>query len=62
MSKTPQYVKDFDFKTAGKTVGKTRAYAAGGDVKAAVHKHEKVMHPGQPVTKLASGGKVKGKC
>lgn len=25
-------------------------------IKAAVHKHEKAMHPGQPMTKLARGG------
>ena len=30
--------------------------AAGGEVKAAVHKHEKNMHPGKPMTKLAKGG------
>ena len=28
-------------------------------VKAAVHKHEKAMHPGKPLTKLAKGGGVK---
>jgi hypothetical protein len=27
-------------------------------VTAAVHKHEKAMHPGKPVTKLAKGGKT----
>ena len=27
-------------------------------VKAAVHKHEKAKHPGQPLTKLAKGGKT----
>jgi hypothetical protein len=27
--------------------------------KAAVHKHEKAMHPGKPLTKMAAGGKVK---
>jgi hypothetical protein len=27
-------------------------------VKAAVHKHEKGMHPGKPLTKLAKGGKT----
>ena len=27
-------------------------------VKAAVHKHEKGMHPGKPLTKLARGGKT----
>lgn len=26
--------------------------------KSAVHKHEKAMHPGKPVTKLAKGGKT----
>lgn len=28
------------------------------DAKKAVHKHEKAMHPGQPLTKLAKGGKT----
>ena len=28
------------------------------DAKAAVHKHEKNMHKGQPMTKLAKGGKT----
>ena len=65
MSKTLKYVKDFDFNTAGKTAsmkcgGKAKdAYAAGGGVKAVVHKHEKAMHPGKPLTKLSSGGKIK---
>jgi hypothetical protein len=27
-------------------------------VKTAVHKHEKAMHKGEPLTKLAKGGKV----
>jgi hypothetical protein len=27
-------------------------------VKAAVHKHERGMHPGKPMTKLARGGKT----
>ena len=26
--------------------------------KKAVHKHEKAMHPGKPLTKLAKGGKT----
>lgn len=30
--------------------------AKGGDVKKAVHKHEKAMHPGKPLTKLKKGG------
>lgn len=28
------------------------------DAKAAVHKHEKRMHPGKKLTKLAKGGKT----
>jgi hypothetical protein len=28
-------------------------------VKKAVHKHEKAMHPGKPLTKLAKGGTPK---
>lgn len=28
------------------------------DAKTAVHKHEKNMHPGKPMTKLAKGGKT----
>lgn len=28
-------------------------------VKGAVHKHERSMHPGKPLTKLAKGGGVK---
>lgn len=28
-------------------------------VKTAVHKHEKAMHPGKPLTKLKSGGGIK---
>jgi len=27
-------------------------------IKAAVHKHERGMHPGKPMTKLARGGKT----
>jgi hypothetical protein len=27
-------------------------------VKAAVHKHERKLHPGKPMTKLAKGGKT----
>jgi hypothetical protein len=27
-------------------------------VKAAVHKHERGMHPGKPMTKLSKGGKT----
>jgi len=28
------------------------------NAKKAVHKHEKTMHPGKPLTKLAKGGKT----
>jgi hypothetical protein len=28
------------------------------DAKKAVHKHERAMHPGEPLTKLAKGGKT----
>lgn len=28
------------------------------DAKKAVHKHEKEMHPGKPMTKFAKGGKT----
>jgi hypothetical protein len=66
-----KYVKDFDFGPA-KTYVKGYArggscYAEGGRadvkqdkamIKAAVHKHEKGMHPGKPMTKLARGGSL----
>lgn len=59
------YVKEFDYGTKGKDG--TVKYAMGGGVhadiaadkkmvKAAVHKHEKAMHKGEPLTKLARGG------
>ena len=68
-------VKDFNFSSAGKTVGLCKGgmagkgYAKGGAVasdmkqdkkmvSAAVHKHEKALHKGEPLTKLAKGGKV----
>ena len=62
-----KYVKEFEFGgPSGKFV---KGYYRGGDVKAdaaqdkamvkaAVHKHERAMHPGKPVTKLANGGPV----
>jgi hypothetical protein len=70
MGKSLKYVKDFDFSSAGKTVGycgggMKKGYAEGGKadiaqdkamVKTAVHKHEKSMHTGEPLTKLAKGG------
>jgi hypothetical protein len=72
MGKTLKYVKDFDFSSAGKTVGycgggMKKGYAEGGKadiaqdkamIRTAVHKHEKSMHPGKPMTKLAKGGKM----
>ena len=36
--------------------GKMLKYAEGGEAKKAVHKHEKAMHPGKPMTKLNKGG------
>lgn len=74
MGKSLKYVKDFDFSSAGKTVGycgggmAKKGYAEGGKadiaqdkamIKTAVHKHEKAMHPGKPMTKLAKGGMMK---
>lgn len=71
MGKSLKYVKDFDFSSAGKAVGycgdgmAKKGYAEGGKadlaqdramVRTAVHKHEKAMHPGKPMTKLAKGG------
>jgi hypothetical protein len=71
MGKSLKYVSDFSFPSecgfsgsAGKTM--VKSYARGGKVsdmaqdkamvKAAVHKHEKAKHAGQPLTKLARGG------
>ena len=63
MGKSLKYAKDFDFSSAGKTVGMAMGgkacYAEGGKtdlaqdkamVKTAVHKHEKAMHPGKPIS------------
>ena len=36
----------------------SRPFAKGGSVKAAVHKHERAMHPGKPLTALKKGGVV----
>ena len=72
MSKSFKYVSEFEFPSeAGYTgsAGKTmvKGYARGGKadvaqdkamVKSAVHKHEKSMHKGEPLTKLAKGGKI----
>jgi hypothetical protein len=69
VGKNLKYVADFDFPSdcgfsgsAGKTM--VKGYARGGaatpaPVKAAVHKHERAMHAGQPPTKLAKGGMAK---
>lgn len=72
MGKSLKYVKDFDFSSAGKTVGycgggMKKGYAEGGKadlaqdkamVRTAVHKHEKAMHKGEPLTKLKAGGAI----
>lgn len=70
MSKSLKYVSDFQFPSecgfTGST-GKTmvKGYARGGHadvakdkamVTKAVHKHEKSMHKGEPLTKMAMGG------
>jgi hypothetical protein len=69
MGKNLKYVADFEFPSdcgfsgsSGKTM--VKGYARGGaatpaPVKAAVHKHERAMHAGQPPTKLAKGGMAK---
>ena len=73
MSKSLKYVSDFQFPSecgfTGST-GKTmvKGYARGGHadvakdkamVTKAVHKHEKSMHKGEPLTKMAQGGAMK---
>lgn len=70
MGKTLQYVKDFDFSPSNFCVGgAVKKYAKGGAVHEdvaqdkkmiakAVHKHEKVLHKGEPLTKLKKGGVV----
>jgi hypothetical protein len=64
------YVKDFDFGSASKAKGKpfarggcaTTALAKGGRVdpetREAVHKHERNMHPKEPLTPMKKGGKI----
>jgi hypothetical protein len=70
MGKSLKYVSEFTFPSdngysasAGKTM--VKGYARGGAadmkqdkamVKAAVQKHERAKHPGEPMTKLAKGG------
>jgi hypothetical protein len=48
------YVKEFKFAEGGKIDLKQDKAM----VKSAVHKHEKAMHKGEPLTKLKKGGKV----
>ena len=45
---------DYEIKKKGGRIASS--YAEGGKVKTAVHKHEKALHPGKPLTKLARGG------
>jgi hypothetical protein len=66
-----KYVKEFEF--GGSTNRYVKAYYRGGKVEGsdadlkqdkamigtAVHKHERALHPGKPMTKLATGGTVK---
>jgi hypothetical protein len=64
------YVKEFEFGSAGKAKGKpfakggcaTTGYAKGGkvdpEVREAVHRHERNMHPKEQLTPLKKGGKV----
>lgn len=73
MSKSFKYVNDFEFPREAGYTGSAgqqmvKGYARGGKtdaaqdkamVKSAVHKHEKSMHKGEPLTKLAHGGKIK---
>jgi hypothetical protein len=72
MGKSYKVVSDFEFPSecgftgsAGRTM--VKGYARGGaaaapaPVKAAVHKHEKAMHAGEPLTKLATGGMARAK-
>lgn len=77
MSKSLKYVKDFEFPSefgfsgsAGKQ--QVKGYARGGKVhsdamqdkkmvRAAVHKHEKAQHPGEPLTKMKKGGEIETK-
>ena len=53
------------YKNSTKTVYESESsanYAKGGKAKGgaakAVHKHERNMHPGKPLTKMQKGGKV----
>ena len=73
MSKSFKYVKEFEFPREAGYTGSAgqqmvKGYARGGKtdaaqdkamVKSAVHKHEKSMHKGEPLTKLAHGGETK---
>lgn len=54
-----RYVKEFEFggKVSTSDLAQDRKLMA-----AAVHKHEKAQHQGEPLTKLAKGGKASCKC
>lgn len=58
-----KYVKDFEFGEKKASRPAVKGYRAGGkvDAKVAVHKHEKAMHEGEPLTKLKCGGLPKRK-
>lgn len=55
-----KYVKEFDFGAAVKPKG--AGFAKGGkvdpEVREAVHRHERNMHPKEPLTPMKCGGKV----
>jgi len=49
-------IHSYELSQEAKKEKKVEQYAKGGEVKKAVHKHEKAMHPGKPLTKLKKGG------
>ena len=59
-----KYVKDFEFSADHGYTGSAKGYATGGKVtpavREAVHKHERAMHPNEPLTALKKGGACKG--
>ena len=54
-------VKDMKSKKNGVGTGHPDAAKDAAMVRKGVHKHESVMHPGKPKTKLGLGGKGKGR-